>query len=365
MKTRAAVVEGPGEPFRIAELDLDEPRADEILVRIKAVGLCHTDLTVASMLPAEMFPRVFGHEGAGVVEAVGSDITGVKAGDHVVMSFRSCRDCGRCSDGDFGYCENAMVLNNMGSRADGSTTYSRDGQPVAGSFFGQSSFSELAIGYADNVVVVDPSTDLTLAAPFGCGFLTGAGAVLNTIDPEPGSSLLVSGVGAVGLAAVAAARALGLETVVAVDTQDSRLEQAAALGAHVINPTTLPEVGGVEKIRELTGGGATAAVDTTAVPQVIKQGVQALAARGRMVVVGLGASEFPVDSIDLLYNGKSVQGCIEGDADPQTLIPRLLEMRAAGDLPLDELVTTYPFEDINRAVEEVTAGTVVKPVLVF
>ena len=93
MKTRAAVVEGPGEPFRIAELDLDEPRADEILVRIKAVGLCHTDLTVASMLPAEMFPRVFGHEGAGVVEAVGSDITGVKAGDHVVMSFRSCRDC--------------------------------------------------------------------------------------------------------------------------------------------------------------------------------------------------------------------------------------------------------------------------------
>ncbi len=153
--------------------------------------------------------------------------------------------------------------------------------------------------------------------------------------------------------------------MIAVDTQDSRLEQAAALGAHTINPSTLPEGGVVEKIRELTAGGATNAVDTTAVPQVIKQGVQALAARGRMVVVGLGAPEFPIDAIDLLYNGKTVQGCIEGDADPHVLIPRLLEMRAAGTLPLDGLVTTYPFEDINRAVEEVTAGKVVKPVLVF
>lgn len=365
MKVRAAVVEGPGEPFRMSELVIDEPRSDEILVRVRAVGLCHTDLTIKEMLPAEMFPRVFGHEGAGVVEAVGSEVHGVAVGDHVVMSFRSCRECGRCRDGEVGYCEQTMALNYMGFRMDGSTTLSRDGEPVSGSFFGQSSFAEFAIGSPDNVVVIDPEVEFATAAPFGCGFQTGAGAVLNIIDPEPSDSIVVYGVGAVGLAAVAAARARGVETIIAVDTQRSRLGVAAELGAVGVDPTEFPDGGLVERIRDLTGGGVSAGLDTTAVPQVIREAVQALVPRGTLVVVGLGAPEIQLDAVDLMQNGKIVRGCIEGDADPQSMIPQLLEMFRAGDLPLGPLVATYPFDQINQAVEDVTAGRVVKPVLIF
>ncbi|WP_295654137.1 NAD(P)-dependent alcohol dehydrogenase [uncultured Dietzia sp.] len=365
MKTRAAVAEGPGQPFQLSELQIDEPRSDEILVRVKAVGLCHTDITMKMMLPEEMFPRVFGHEGAGVVEAVGADVQGVKVGDHVVMSFRSCRECERCQAGAVGYCRQAMALNYLGYRSDGSTTFHRDGAAVAGSFFGQSSFSELAIASPDNVVVVDPDVDLLTAAPFGCGFQTGAGAVLNTIDPDPASSLVVYGAGAVGLSAVAAARARRVQTIIAVDTKDSRLEAAAGLGAVGVNPSELPDGSFVERIRELTGGGAAAGVDTTAVPQVIKQAVRALAPRGTLVVVGLGAPEIELDAVDLMQNGKIVRGCIEGDSDPKTMIPELLGMYRAGDLPLGSLVTTYRFDQINEAVEDVEAGKVVKPVLVF
>ena len=365
MKTRAAVVEGPGQSFRMVDLEIDEPRADEILVRIKAVGLCHTDLTIKDMLPAEMFPRVFGHEGAGVVEAVGEGVEGVRVGDHVVMSFRSCRECARCRGGEVGYCEQTMALNYMGYRLDGSTTYHRDGAAVSGSFFGQSSFSELALGTTDNVVVIDPAIDPAIAAPFACGFQTGAGAVLNTIDPDPASSLVVYGAGAVGLAAVAAARARGVETIVAVDTQDSRLAHAVDLGAVGVNPGELPDGGLVGRVRELTSGGATAALDTTAVPQVIRDAVTALAPRGTLVVVGLGAPEITLDAVDLMQNGKIVRGCIEGDSDPLTMIPALLEMYAAGTLPLDRLITTYPFDELNTAVADVVAGAVVKPVLVF
>ena len=365
MRTRAAIVEGPGQPFRLGELEIDDPRPDEVLVRMRAVGLCHTDLTVAQMLPAEMFPRVFGHEGAGVVEAVGDSVEGIRVGDHVVMSFRSCRTCQRCREGAVGYCEQTMALNYMGYRMDGSATYSRDGEPVSGSFFGQSSFSHYALGTADNVVVIDPATDLTEAAPFGCGFLTGAGAVLNVLDPGPDSSVVIYGAGAVGLAAVAAARARGVSTVVAVDTQPSRLEHAAALGAVGVDPTDPADGGLVDRIRELTSGGATGALDTTAVPEVIRQAVRALAPRATLVVVGLGAPEFTLDAVDLMQNGKVVRGCIEGDADPQIVIPQLLEMSRSGELPLGQLITTYPFEEINTAVADVTAGSVVKPVLVF
>ncbi len=211
MRTTAAVVNEQGEEFVFEEVELDEPRADEVLVRMVATGLCHTDLSLRDTLPAEFFPRVFGHEGAGVVEQVGADVTGIEVGDHVLLSFRSCRACGPCQEGAVGYCDNSLMLNYMGFRMDGSTTHHRDGVPVFGSFFGQSSFAQHAIAYADNCVVVDKSLDLTLLAPYGCGFQTGAGTVLNVFDPSPDDSIVVFGVGAVGLAAIAAAQAVGVD----------------------------------------------------------------------------------------------------------------------------------------------------------
>ena len=228
---------GRTEAFTFEEVDLEGPRADEVLVRVVATGLCHTDLTVPTMLPPEMFPNVFGHEGAGVVEAVGPDVSGIAPGDHVLMSLRSCRSCPSCAAGHVGYCESSLLLNYMGMRMDGSTTYSRGGAPVLGSFFGQSSFSQHAIAYADNCVVVDAALDLTRLAPYGCGFMAGAGSVLNVLDLGPADSLAVYGVGAVGLAAVAAAAGAGVGTIVAVDVLPSRLEAAGQYGAVGVDPS--------------------------------------------------------------------------------------------------------------------------------
>jgi len=253
----------------------------------------------------------------------------------------------------------------MGFRMDGSTTHQRDGAPVYGSFFGQSSLAQHAIAYADNCVVVDKSLDLATLAPYGCGFQTGAGTVLNIFDPGPGDSLVVFGCGAVGLAAIVAARAAGCGTVVAVDLMQSRLEVAGSYGAIAVDPSALGEQSVVDKVKELTGGGATYGIDTTAISEVVKQAQQSLAIRGTLVALGLGAEEYAIDAIDLLQNGKIIRSSIEGESDPQTMIPRLIEMRAAGDFDVDGLVTTYPFEQIQQAIDDVTAGLVVKPVLVW
>ncbi|QIG42192.1 NAD(P)-dependent alcohol dehydrogenase [Nocardioides anomalus] len=363
MQTRAAVVEAQGQPFTLSDVELEEPRADEVLVRMVATGLCHTDLTMGSFLPPEMFPNVFGHEGAGVVERVGADVAGLEAGDHVVLSFRSCRDCAKCRAGLVGYCDSHLLLNYMGMRLDGSQPISRDGEPLFGSFFGQSSLAAHALAYADNCVKVDPALDLTLLAPYGCGFQTGAGTVLTVLRPRPDECLVVYGAGAVGLAAVAAARAEGVECVVAVDPLAGRRAVAERLGATVVDPAEAADV--VARVKELTGGGAAYGIDTTAIPAVIKQAQQSLGIRGTLVALGLGAEEFALDAIDLLQAGKTVKASIEGDADPQEMVPRLLAMRAEGRFPLDDLVATYPAEAINDAVADVGAGTVVKPVLVW
>ncbi|MBW8751694.1 MAG: NAD(P)-dependent alcohol dehydrogenase [Propionibacteriales bacterium] len=362
MRTTVAVVNEQGGDFSLEEVDLEGPRSDEVLVRMVATGLCHTDITMKGFLPAEMFPNVFGHEGAGVVEEVGADVSGIEVGDHVVMSFRSCRTCAKCSAGLVGYCESTLLLNYMGLRMDGSTSYTRDGSPVFGSFFGQSSLSRHAIAYADNCVVVDKSLDLTRLAPYGCGFQTGAGTVLNVLQPGADDSLAVFGVGAVGLAALAAARYAGAGTLVAVDPLAARRDIAERFGAIGVDPT---DASVVDRVRELTGGGASYAIDTTAIPAVVKQAQQALAVRGTLVALGLGPEEYTLDAIDLLQNGKTVMASVEGDSDPQEMVPRLIAMHAAGDFDLDDLVTTYPFEEINSAVADVLAGKVVKPLLVW
>lgn len=368
--TTAAVVPAPGAPFELREVEIEGPRADEVLVRVVASGLCHTDVTLAGTYPAEMLPFVLGHEGAGIVEEVGADVEGIAVGDHVVMSFRSCRACGPCREGAVGYCEQSIALNYLGMRLDGSTTY-RDGDTtVFGSFFGQSSFAHHAIAYADNCVVVDPGTDLTLAAPLGCGYQTGAGTVLNLLDAGPDDSLVVFGVGTVGLAALAAGAARGVATMVAVDLMPSRLEQAARFGAVGVNPADHPDgVEGAqplaERVKELTGGGAAYGIDTTALSSVVRTGMQSLRPRGTFVALGLGSEDYAVDAIDLLQSGKVLRSSIEGESDPQRMIPELLRMRADGAFDLDHLVTTYPFERINDAVADVHAGRAVKAVLTW
>jgi len=246
---------------------------------------------------------------------------------------------------------------------DGSTSLQRDGSPVFGNFFGQSSLAAHALAYADNCVKVDPELDLTLLAPYGCGFQTGAGTVLNVIKPAKDDSLVVYGVGAVGLAAIAAAAAEGVESIIAVDPLAGRRRAAEKFGVTTVDPAAVEDV--VARVRELTGGGAAYGIDTTAIPEVVKQAQQSLAVRGTLVVLGLGAEEYALDAIDLLQGGKTVRSSVEGDSDPQEMVPRLIEMRAAGTFPMDDLVTTYPADQINQAVADVTSGAVVKPVLLW
>ncbi|MCW2784977.1 MAG: xylB [Marmoricola sp.] len=364
MKTTVAVVNEQGGDFSLEEIDLGDPQADEVLVKIVATGLCHTDIHLKGFLPGEMFPNVFGHEGAGVVEAVGDGVKGIEVGDHVVLSFRSCRACDNCTNDLVGYCDSSLLLNYMGMRMDGTTTYSRDGAPVFGNFFGQSSLSQYAIAYADNCVVIDKSVDLTKVAPYGCGFQTGAGTVLNVLKPTPTDSLVVFGCGAVGLAAIAAAKHLGVGTIVAVDPLESRRGTAASYGAIAVDPMdgSSPVV---DKVKELTGGGASYAIDTTAISAVVKQAQQSLRVRGTLVALGLGAEEYAIDAIDLLQTGKVIKASIEGDSDPQEMVPRLIALNAAGEFDVDGLIATYPFSEINTAVADVLAGKVVKPVLVW
>ncbi|WP_245993901.1 NAD(P)-dependent alcohol dehydrogenase [Nocardioides immobilis] len=370
MQTTVLLAEAPftgaDHPFTFADVEIDDPRPDEVLVRVVATGLCHTDLTVPTMLPAEMFPTVMGHEGTGVVEAVGADVRGIEVGDHVVMSFRSCRGCGPCEAGDVGYCEQHILLNYMGMRPDGSTTMRRGEQAVFGSFFGQSSFARHALAYADNCVVVPKHLDLALLAPFGCGFQTGAGTVLNVLRPTAAESLVVFGAGAVGLAAVAAACGAGAGTVVAVDPVASRRELAEWYGARALDPAAGPDPGSVvDRVKELTGGGASYAIDTTALPAVVQQAQHSLRSRGTLVALGLGAPEYPIDAIDLLQSGKIVRSSVEGDADPQLMIPELVRRRSEGAFDVDHLVATYPFERIADAIADTTAGKVVKAVLTW
>lgn len=365
MRTTAALSPGPGCDFELAEVHLDDPRDDEVVVRISASGLCHTDLGMRDTMPAHLFPRVFGHEGAGVVDRVGARVQGVREGDHVVLSYRTCRQCTNCRTLGVSYCQAMDALNYHGVRSDGSTTHRGQTGRVYGSFFGQSSFAQHAIAYADNAVVVDPSLDLTRIGPYGCGFQTGAGTVLNVLQPGVDDPFVVFGVGAVGLAAVAAAAGAGVHTMVAVDLSPTRLAVAESYGARTVNPADLGDTTLVKRIRELTDGGAALAVDTTGVPAVIAEAVRALRPRGELAVLGLGQREVTIDVVDVMLKGKVLRGSVEGDSDPQSMVPRLLALAADGRFDVDRLVTPYHFSDINRAVADTLAGTTVKPVLTW
>ncbi|MCI3274181.1 NAD(P)-dependent alcohol dehydrogenase [Streptomyces cylindrosporus] len=366
ISTRAAVVESGGAPFTFSPVELDEPGPHEALVRMAAVGLCHTDLTVASGGLPFPLPGVLGHEGAGVVEAVGPAVTGVAPGDHVLLSFTSCGECRNCHGGHPAYCATWLPLNLIGGRrADGSSTISRDGKPLGGHFFGQSSFAERALVDERSLVKVDADVPLESIAPLGCGVQTGVGAVWNVLKPVTGSTIVVLGAGAVGLSAVMAAALTPATRIVAVDKVSERLSLAKELGATHTVDAGEADLG--EALAEITGGqGADGAVETTGSVAVLRQGVDALAARGTLVVVGAPpfGTEVALD-VNGLLGGKQIVGLTLGDAETQSFIPSLVRLVKDGRLPLHRLISTYPFADIDQAVRDMGAGKAIKPVLTF
>lgn len=363
MKITALVSRGPASPLSIEPLEIDEPRPDEILVRLRAVGVCHTDIVTRSFFP-EGAPIVLGHEGAGTVEAVGAEVSAVTVGDKVLLSYRSCGNCRMCAAGARAYCEQFAALNVSGGRGDGTTPlHDRTGGPIGGGFFGQSSFATHALVTESNAVRVPADTDLVATASFGCGMQTGAGVVANVLRPQKTDSVVVFGTGAVGMAAIMAARALGVGTIVGVDLSDDRLALARELGATHTFSGSAPDL--VESIQAATSGGATHGLDTTGNAGVVRTATDALAPLGTLVVVGTGGSELTLDSTTFIGAGKTVRGSIEGDADPHEFIPTLLSWHAEGLFPVERLVSTYHFDAVNEAMADSISGVAVKPVLVF
>ncbi len=304
-------------------------------------------------------PVVLGHEGSGVVEAVGPDVTGITVGDHVVMSFDSCGTCDNCRAGNPGACPQMMALNMLAMPLDGTPRATTgDGEAVHTRWFGQSSFASHALGTVRNVVPVSRDVPLDQLGPLGCGIQTGAtGADL--LGVRAGDSIAIFGAGAVGLSAVMAARVAGAATIVAVDLHESRLDLARELGAtHVLNGAD-DDIAG--QIRAISGGeGVQYSFDTTAVPAVVSTAVASLRTTGVCGLVGVGAAEYTLDA-NLLLMGRTVKGIIEGDAVPQTFIPKLIELWRQGRFPFDRLITTYPLDKINEAEADTTSGKVRSP----
>ncbi|WP_327140491.1 NAD(P)-dependent alcohol dehydrogenase [Nocardia sp. NBC_01327] len=362
MDITAAVARGAQVPLALETITLEEPRADEVVVRIVATGVCHTDLVTKSVFPPEL-PIVLGHEGSGIVEQIGSAVTDVKVGDHVLLTYGSCGTCTQCTTGAPSYCEQFVMLNTSGGRTDFTSPLSIGGERVMGAFFGQSSFATHVLVGRRNVVVVDDDVDLVACAPFGCGVQTGAGAVANVMRPAPHESIVIFGAGGVGMSALLAARALGVENVVAVDLSAERLAVAKELGASTVIDGAAEDV--VAQVQAATGGGATFALDTTAANPVIANALLALAPRGTLVLVGLGEAAMEFEIGHLTGNGKAVRGCIEGSCDPQEFIPQLIAWHRAGKFPIEKISRQYPFSEINTAMHDAEIGATIKPILVL
>jgi aryl-alcohol dehydrogenase len=359
MQITAAVLRSADGRYALEPVELADPAPDEVLVRIVGAGMCHTDVLPRGEGTLSPPPIITGHEGAGVVEAVGAAVTSLAVGDHVVLSFDSCGSCGRCQAGQPAYCETFLLRNLLGRRVDFTTGVTdAAGDEVLSRWFGQSSFATHCVATERNAVKVDAALPLEQLGPLGCGIQTGAGTVLVALDVQPGTSVVVFGAGAVGLAAVMAARVAEAATIVAVDLHQHRLDLALELGATHVVDGRADDV--LAQLAAVTGG-AHHAVDTTGVPSVMLTALQCLQLGGSCAFVGVQTGDVPLDALSII--GKTVIGVLEGSADPQTFIPRMIELWQAGRFPFDRLIEAFPLDQINEAEEASLSGRVVKPVL--
>lgn len=363
MKITAAVARAADADFSIEEVEIDDPRADEILVRVVGVGLCHTDLVfkAAGLLG---LPAVLGHEGSGIVEKVGANVSKVKAGDRVAITFRSCGECDRCQKGQPAYCRTMPMLNYIGMRPDGTKALHKGGEDVSSNFFGQSSFATYCLTYERNVVKVPEGVPLELVGPLGCGVQTGAGGIIRSLACEKGSSVLILGGGAVGLSAVMGAVVQGCGTIIVLEPHEARRKTAIELGAtHTIDPKASPDLAAA--VKEILPLGVDYAFDTTGIPAVVNATMNCLGSHGVFGIVGVCPPGTPVpgDLSTVITFGHTIKGIIEGDSDPDVFIPEMIELYKAGRLPFDKLIRTYPLADINKAIADQHHGDCVKVVL--
>jgi aryl-alcohol dehydrogenase len=361
MKIQAAVIFEKGQPFQITDVELDEPKVNEVLVKVTACGVCHTDDVARQQIIPVPLPAVFGHEGCGVVEKLGPGVVGLKKGDRVGFSFGYCGTCEACRSGQPYGCEHNRRLNFSGTQFDGSKRLHHGSHEVS-SFFGQGAFATHAVVHVNNIIPVPDDIDLAMVGPIGCGIQTGAGAVLNYLKPEPASSIVITGCGAVGLSAVMAAKIAGCTTIIATSRVDSKLELARKLGAtRVINTKTATDV--VGEVKKITRLGANYAIDCTGVGACVRQSLNCVRSLGTCVIVGATQDLTINVENELMGPGKKLIGVVEGCSIPQIFIPKLLEYYRKGLFPFDKLITYYDFKDINDAFDDVHNGKAIKAIV--
>ncbi len=359
----AAIARGASDLLTFEQVKLQSPREDEVLVKVVAAGICHTDLVCLHQELPVPLPIVLGHEGAGIVIETGSAVRDLAPGDHVVLSFNSCGECPSCESEMPSYCYNFMENNFSGCRGDGSGTMEKNGEQVNANFFGQSSFATMAIANVRNTVKVRKDLPLETLAPLGCGIQTGAGTVLNSLSVTESDSLAIFGGGAVGLSALMAAKLVEAAPIVVVEPLADRRALALELGAdHVIDPFGVDDV--VEEIKKIVGG-VDFSLEMTGIPEVARQCVDVLKPLGTCALVGappIGA-EVSLNIMEILVPGRKIVGIVEGDAEPRTFIPRLIQYYEEGRFPFDRLIDFFPFEALNDALEAQKSGRSIKPVV--
>ena len=367
MKVRAAVLEEFGQPLEVQELDLAEPKDGEVLVRLVACGVCHTDLFTASGAdPSGYKPTVLGHEGAGVVEKLGPGVHDLQEGDHVVTLFSpQCRECVHCLDPRTNLCLAIREQQGKGYLPDGTTRFSRDGEPVR-HFMGTSTFSEYTVMPEIALAKINPEAPLDRAALFACGLSTGLGAAMNTAKVQPGSTCVVFGAGMVGLGAVAGCRLQGAERIVAVDRSEGRLELAKGQGA---TDTIIGGPDAVQQVLDMTDGfGADYTFEATGNVNVMRQAVEAARMGwGLATVCGVAGKGETLDVVPrFLITGRRVAGSSFGGVKGRDQVPQLIERYLAGDIDVDPFVShKLTLDEVNKGFELMEAQDGIRSVIDF
>lgn len=362
----------PGPNWKVETTKVLAPRPlheDELRIRMVASGICHTDVFVSCIPPGVAgveYPKVLGHEGAGIVEEVGSGVTTAKVGDPVLLSYTYCSKCDLCGVSQHAYCLDWHPLNLVGDK----TLQSVGGEDIQAKFFGQSSFAGQSIVSERSVVNVKGTVnneELKLLAPLGCGLMTGSGAVINNAKAKPFDIVVVTGIGAVGLGAIMAAKIVGVKEIIAVDRIGHRLEVAKELGATQILESK-PDTNLSEELQKLAGGGRISYVfETTGVVSVIQGALEALGKHGKLIQIGVPSmdAQLTLPFYPLLSQSKSIECIILGDTTGQEWVPKMIQWWREGKFPIEKLVKFYPVKDAQEALHGMESGVAIKPVLVW